>query len=735
MPFFLQNQSALMWITHNGAEKTHPSPDPKRLNSISDSWRYSNQLPHPNLKIVKTLRCLMLGMGLLLISIACFSQPKKAAAWSAKFKNNINWQRVHSLGYIIVSTDAALYGINPADGKVMWENKAFAALDASMMQEVEGTEFLSVSYKQDQESTIPLQAIVQVSKGTVLFDSQKEGIGVLSRHVLPISGRLLIIGVKQGTELKDLMATLFMYNISSGERLWVNDDLFKPDAPTTKGVLGKLQAMGQQLGNLQKLTSEPLEVDNQHVIITHPSYVMKLKSATGELVWKSPVQASKLAKVLSSPYKKGVIYVGTEVESESGSGFSSSSGNKPGEPKKFYTNLYYAFNVNDGTSLWKAPAKEQDMLNQMIAHEKGIIVCPRSSQKPTINLIDYETGQMTWGTKAKGIKAQGSVVSYIPTEKGILITTAFDNAWSGTAEEYYLNVLDPQSGTLRYEKSLKLKGDLVASEITPKGLLFITTREVNILDIPTGSLVWEHSIESGSSMSSDKVRPFPTASKGNKLYVYSPKESAVFEVDKTEGTNKKFTQGKIELEGKELPNAIDVGDDGLILASEQNLMKIAADGTVKFIKYYPAPREPGLTRALLAAQAVRAAYIGAAASTYSAAFAQSAQQSKDAGSKAANQEMSQAFGQLGNAGFAYSSQAMKQFNARYKASQATPAFVIMMTRQEKKGNQLVQLSKTNGDLTGAIDIKNDKEPEYDVDQVFNHVYYRPGPAQLVCYKL
>jgi hypothetical protein len=61
--------------------------------------------------------------------------------------------------------------------------------------------------------------------------------------------------------------------------------------------------------------------------------------------------------------------------------------------------------------------------------------------------------------------------------------------------------------------------------------------------------------------------------------------------------------------------------------------------------------------------------------------------------------------------------------------------VIMMTRQEKKGNQLVQLSKTNGDVTGAIDIKNDKEPEYDVDQVFNYVYYRPSPFELICYKL
>ena len=138
---------------------------------------------------------------------------------------------------------------------------------------------------------------------------------------------------------------------------------------------------------------------------------------------------------------------------------------------------------------------------------------------------------------------------------------------------------------------------------------------------------------------------------------------------------------------------------------------------------------------MLAAQAVRAAYIGAAASQYQAAFSQAAQQSTDAGNKAVNQEMSQAFGQLSNEGFAYSGQAMKQFSARYKASQSTPAFVIMMTKQEKKGNQLIQLSKADGEVMGAIDIKKDKEPEYDVDQIYNYVYYRPTEFELVCYKL
>ena len=672
---------------------------------------------------------------ILLISLAALAQPKTPPAWSARFTSAINWQRVHSLGYIVVSTNDALYGVNPSDGKIIWENKSYRALDPATLSEINGTEFLSISYKAEPNSITTREAIIEVIGGKVLFDSEKENIGVLSRHALPQSGRLLIMGTKPVANLKDLSATIFMYDIQTGKQLWVNDQLFKADAPKSKGLLGQLQSMGQQLGGLQKLTSEPLEIDNQNVIITHPSYVMKIKSATGELVWKSPVMASKKAKILFSPYKKDVTFVATEVESESGSGFTTSSGSQTGQPTKFYSNMYYAFDSNTGNPLWKEPAKEDDHLNQVIVQEKGLIICPLSSQKPTINYIDYATGVTSWGKKGKGIKAQGSVVSYITTEKGILLTTAFDNAWNSKAEEYYLNVFDPATTTFKYEKSVKLKGDLVRSELVPKGLLFITTREVNILDVNSGMLVWPNSIESGGPATGDKVKPFPVGYQGDKLYVYSPKEGGVFEVDKKAGTNRKITTTKIEFEGKENPRQINVVTDGLVLSSEQNVMKIGFDGTVKFKKYYAAPREPALVRALLAAEAVRAAYIGAAASAYSAAFADASRKTTDPTGKAMGQELSKGFADLSDAGFNYSSQAMKQFNARFKASQTTPDFVIMMTKQEKKGNQLVQVSKANGDILRSIDIKNDKEPEYDLDQVFNHVYYRPTSMEIVCYKL
>ncbi|HYC86947.1 MAG TPA: PQQ-binding-like beta-propeller repeat protein [Chryseosolibacter sp.] len=681
------------------------------------------------MKTVTKFVCVMLFT----VPLLATAQQKISSAWSAKFKSPVNWQRVHALGYLIVSNNDGLYGVNPADGKILWENKGFPALPPDNFQEVPGTEFAAIAYKTNASSTIPMQAIVHVISGKVLFDSQKESIGVLSRHVLPSAGKLLVIGMRP----KNLVASLFMYDIATGQQVWANDDLFKAEKPAGNTLLSKLQAMGEEMSSLQALTSEPYELDNSTMLLTHPNYIMKIKSNTGEVVWKNKIEQSKKAQVYFSSYKPGIVYIGTDVESTTGSGFTTSSGNaQQSGPQKFYYNLYYAYDLNTGASLWKKPAKESDLLNQVIPHEKGLIICPRSSQKPTINLVNYETGETVWGKKGKGIKAEGSVVSYIPTPAGILITTAFDNAWNTKAEEYYLNVLDPVAGALKYEKSVKLKGDLVRSEMTPKGLLFITTKEVNILDTNTGTLAWSASIEAGNPFNSDNARPFPTGdNKAGKLFVYSPKEKAVFEVDKQGGTSKKITTAKVEFEGKEMPRSIDVVSDGIVMTSEQNIMKLGFDGLVKYYKYYPAPREPALMRALLAAEAIRAAYIGAAAGLYSAAFAQAADQSQDPAGKAVGQEFSKGFASLSNAGFAYSSAAMKQFNARYKASMTAPNFMMMMTKQEKRGNQLIQVSKTNGDIVNAIDIKNDKEPEYEVDQIFNHIYYRPNASEIVCYKL
>src|SRR5436190_8810018 len=132
---------------------------------------------------MKTLFRMLLLTALCAYAWIGHAQPKTPPAWSAKFKSPVNWQRVHSLGYLIVSTNDGLYGVNPSDGKIIWENKNFPALNSDNFQEVEGTEFVTVAFLTDKSSTIPMQAIIEVVGGKVLFDSQKEQIGVLSRHV------------------------------------------------------------------------------------------------------------------------------------------------------------------------------------------------------------------------------------------------------------------------------------------------------------------------------------------------------------------------------------------------------------------------------------------------------------------------------------------------------------------------------------------------------------------------
>src|SRR5688500_13302102 len=104
---------------------------------------------------MKTLLRFFLLCTIALFSTTLSAQQKATPSWSAKCKSPVNWQRIHSLGYLIVSTKDALYGVNPVDGKILWENKNFPALDPSRFEEVQGTEFVSISFMTEKSARIP----------------------------------------------------------------------------------------------------------------------------------------------------------------------------------------------------------------------------------------------------------------------------------------------------------------------------------------------------------------------------------------------------------------------------------------------------------------------------------------------------------------------------------------------------------------------------------------------------
>jgi outer membrane protein assembly factor BamB len=644
--------------------------------------------------------------------------------WSKKIASG--WQRITSLGYLVVGSTGRLSALDPETGNVLWEKSDLGTVQEQMVEEIWGTSLIKVAYgNEPDEDALPMITIIDVITGKTVFDSNIENLGVLGSYTLDRSGNFLVVGVEPGK----LSAKLLMYSLATGEKLWSNEDIFKAETGG-KGVLGKMAAAVKTVLNMQGLIAPPLELDDQSVLIVHPSYVIRLKSTDGAITWKSTIEESVNASIVFSPYQTNSVFVGTMRESAAS--FSPSTN---GTAEKSYFTTYYAFDLNNGQTLWKTKPIGEN-LNQTIALENGLLVFYRANPKATITLLDYKTGTGLWG-KGKGLKVQGSVVGYIQSEAGLVLSSGGESAFSNRGEEYFLNVLDSKTGTLRFDKSVKVKGNLVSTELTSKGILFTTTREVNILDPASGNFVLPASIESGAPRR-DVWRPFPTGNTNEKLYVFAPKDGSLIELDKNAGTTRKINAGPIEFGGKEFPKAIDVFEEGIALTSEQNVMMIGFDGKLKHVKYYQPPAQSGWVRAMALAEVIKGVYVGVLM------VAASATMSDAAVSVDNNQLKSQAQGAavgLGTASafaFSYAGRALQEFNRRVKATTSTDEYVLLLTEPVKKDIKLIQVDKRTGEILATMSIGKDREPQYSVDFIDRKVYYVSGSLlndEISCFQL
>jgi hypothetical protein len=257
-------------------------------------------------------------------------------------------------------------------------------------------------------------------------------------------------------------------------------------------------------------------------------------------------------------------------------------------------------------------------------------------------------------------------------------------------------------------------------------LLYVTEEEVNIVDLATGTVLLDDAIETGPGLN---------ASKGKRMFVFSPDDDALFMVDREAGKAKQFSKEDIEFEGKESATGVEVRSKGVVVMSDQNIVMVKPDGSTAFSKYYPAPREPAMKRALLIAQGIRAAYIGGMATAASAQIGvAAARKADDPASAKMGAAISQAYGALGQAGAEYAVKAFTQAAARFKATMQGRDYVMMLTETDD-GNALVRVNKDTGEIDASISLGKKKDPKYEVDDISGRVYYAPSGAELVCYQL
>src|SRR5436309_1152784 len=640
------------------------------------------------------------------------------AAWTVKTKGDIRWQQVTPAGALLVSTDAALAGVDIERGQAMWEKPELGGLPADSVRMVEGSLLM--------EAARPgLWLVFDPVTGATVFDSWRLNLAqIVTRRVLPQSGTLLVHGRRAAGP-----PVVALYDLATGEQRWANEGLFEQTEPKKKGLGGLMQGLVRAASEATAL--EVLQAGPDMIVVHTLRGLRALDARSGAVRWSATLPTARAGtparhvRLFPSLDKTDRIYVG-------------------------FDDRLMAYRLADGQALWSKPATIDGWVHGIVQHPDGIIILPESppANQATGN-VRIVNGVVQTGLNVARY-ADGTTIADKPLRMRGTVTDALISGGSAVLavdaeSRTFVNVLDVATATVRLKKDVKIKGQLAYAELTPAGLLYIsrpdaaTNAEVNVIDLGTGEPKFKDAIESGRPLSSGDYNAaryaLHHAIEGQTLYVFASHDHRLYAVDRTAGTFRALG-GEIKLQGGEDPTDMEIRPAGIVLIAPQNLVVMARDGQVKQQAYYPAPQLPGLLRALYRINAVRAGLYGAAASAYGDAFAQASRTATDSTARRITGQLATAYTQGGAqlAGYAHQSEALA--TKRFKASLTVAGSVFMLTRApEGNGNVLLQIDKDSAQPRARVDLGKEREPVYAVDDVANMLFLRTASGTLVGYRL
>ena len=651
--------------------------------------------------------CALLSASTLILGSATL-RADVPPVWKRDFAEPIAWQHVTALGQLLVATANGLYSIDPESGEPLWSRPDLSRLPAQGLRELAGSPLVLITDGAQNSRTVILNAL----NGSLTFDSRAEKLtGVAATHVLTRSGSLLVAGF----EAQKPEPTLFLYNIDDGKRLWSSNALAVGGNP----LMNLLLSAAIVALDVSPVQSEPLELPDGTFILGAMGNLYRFEQASGKVVWKTPFAGGQF-EFRQPEQRPGVVYVGAEEVQKI---------IEPDETtRERVSTLYQGFTLSDGKPLWKRPVQFGNRMNRLIIPlERGLLVSDGDSDKGKVQLLDYDTGAPQWGNRARGVEISGMVVAHAFTDAGLILITGYDSVWTNKDTEYLLYVLDSAAGAFRFEEPLKVKGRMLATELTDRGLIYVTTHEVNVFDPATGALVTAPVLRT--------KKPLVTVDEARIVYAFNSDDGFVYRFDRDTAEISKFSRAPFELVDRDEARALDVVDGRVVLTGQQTVAGFDADGALAFNAHYRAPRDPAWVRSLAWATAIRAGMASAYAGAYSAAFASAAGDAQDGSlGQAMAEELHKGFGELQQGYQGLASDYAQFARRRYQASAEARDFVFMMVQHEDRRVSLAQVSKLDGRIVGEIGMQGDKEPSYEVDDIGNLLFYRPSPSTITTYR-
>lgn len=615
--------------------------------------------------------------------------------WSADISGSLSWQRVMASGSYLVASGDGLSAYDQATGSLLWNNSELAGIAEDDVNELGASPLLMTRHNDN-------ISVIDPFSGSVLFNSRSQSIAEMRYQTfLPKSNSIVVAG--DDTEGQPVIASV---DAGSGKVNW---------------------KLNEKFGRIVSIN----EANENELIITTLFYVYKLKSSDGSNIWKKSTNPDdeladsplgELMQGLAEEMTKDKEFVIRYYQNTKEDVFVIAAETmqlttlSDGKTQESFSNSYQSFRMSTGDPIWREKIWMKGKLGDLAFVNGGVLVLPDDGNRTIINFFPLTadaTGQ--WGKKGRGTKIKGGVYKHINVKNGILLVSA---AGSTT----YLDILDPATGEMLYDKPIKVSGQIQATMDTPQGVLYVTTEEANIIEPSSGNQVLGKSISTSAAL---------THIEGMTLYVFDLKSSSLKKVDLNTASITDFSTGKLKLEGKEDPTSIEYRDGKILVMSSQNLALFNADGSIDYQAYHAPPKVSGLQKALLYAQAARAAYIGANAYTASAAL--QTVETDDAVAGAMAEGMGMAYQEIGDQASDFVKKSVAQARERANATVQGRDFNIVLGATGKT-NSLLKVNKTTGEADAAIDLGSDKDPKYAVDDVTGRVFLLNG-GKLEMYQL
>src|SRR5439155_19734417 len=256
------------------------------------------------------------------------------------------WQQVTPAGALLVSTDAALAGVDIDRGQVTWEKPELGGLPADSVRVIEGSLLV--------EAARPgLLVILDPVTGAVLFDSRRPGLTqIVTRRVLPQSGTLLVHGRRATGP-----AVVALYDLVTGEQRWVNESVFQQSEPKRGGLAGLMQGLVRTASESTAL--EVLQAGPDVIVVHTLTGLRALDARTGAARWSAVLPTARAG----NPARHVRLYP---------------SLNKPDRLYVSFDDRLMAYALADGRALWAKPPTVEGWVHDIVQHPSGIVILPES---------------------------------------------------------------------------------------------------------------------------------------------------------------------------------------------------------------------------------------------------------------------------------------------------------------------------------------------------------------------